>query len=340
MPEEERDMPKEEIQKKSILQNPEYLTPSKAGKISRGNWDFLQNYLFKNRPPESLAMETGKLVHDIFYSLIRLEGSSDNLKPIPEKWKTKKECGMSIEEQKKLWHKEQEKNFYIPYPQKLQQAIDHMKIFIKLNPIVRDLCTDKLFATESVLEDKQKKIAGILDMLSTQRVFDVKTTSKEFKERDNASEFIKWNEESFAVQQIVYEHLLDSFKIHKPEKFLFCVIQLSWPYKVMLIELHEGFVDLTRKIFWAKDGIYERWKTVQESLEENFKKEREMAKAGEAMTFEHKVDAWRKLAQLGFVKNFSQIFRATPSNYYMSELRKKMQSMERKFEHNEYKEFN
>lgn len=305
------------------LKNPMFLTPSKAGKIVSGNWDFLQSYLFKLKLPQTPVMELGTLVHEMFYSLIRTGGDPCQLIEIPDEWKTKKECGLSVADQKKKFFEDNEKEKRLCYPSKLKEVVNHMRFQIELNPMIKEFTTDKCFRTEVVIEDNDKELAGILDIMSNEREFDIKTTSKAFS---SADEFIKWNEGGFAVQQVIYEHLVDSLAIRRLQKpLLFIVIQLSWPFKIMVMELSPELVDLTRKYFWGH--IYPQWRKVSKILKEHFIKESEIKE----FSFDDSVKTWKKLHEIGVVKHFGSVFYAKPTGWHMSQLQKEVDFLKRQF---------
>lgn len=301
------------------LPNPWYLTPSKASKLADNDFSFLQTYFIGNKKETSDAMLKGVLVHEIFYELMRVGNDIEksNLVKEPEKWPTKKESGVTQDIYKFRWHEKMAKENKIVYKDNLKPVIDAIRIAIECNDIFQEYRKQKT-AFEVILEDHKYQLAGILDIKSFLRSSDIKTTSKEFHNED---EFIKWSEKSFAVQQIHYERLMKANDIKPKEDFLFHVIQLCWPYQVVNIKLDPKYVNEVRQ--WFNLDVFKRWKELWKKLESSFGK----YPFKKPENIEQAIDLWKKANKKG-IYSFSKIGVATPSNYFMNQIRKDINRLE------------
>ena len=302
------------------IKNPAYLTPSKVSKLCKNDFHFLQEYLIGNKKESSESMMKGVQVHEIFYNLIlndnKLEKSDLVLEP--SKFPSKKETGITVEAYKFNWFEEQAKANKIVYKESLLPVIESIQIALECNDIFQEYRKNKT-EFEVELSNHKFQMTGILDILSDFRAADLKTTSKEFS---SANEFIKWNELSFAVQQVHYESLLDLNWIKKEGPFLFHVIQLSHPYQIMNFQTDKSLIAEVKK--HLNLSIYPHWQELWNNLEKNFGKH--PFKKPESL--EDKIALFKKLARNN-IYNMSEIHTATAGNYFMNELRKKNVEFER-----------
>ena len=303
------------------LKNPYYLTPSKAAMLAQGDFSFLQTYFIGNKREQSEAMQKGITVHEIFYELMRCGNDLEKAKNLvkePDKWPTKKESGLLVQDYKLKWFEQQEKENKIVYKDNLKPVIEAIQIALELNEIFYEYRRHRT-EVEVVLESNKFQIAGILDIKSELRTADVKTTSKEFS---SASEFIKWNEKSFAVQEIHYERLCELNNIKTIKPFLFHVFQLCWPYKIINVQLDRLFVEEVKK--WYNLDIYPKWQALWKKLENHFGK----YPFKRPENLQETVGLWSK-AQSNGIYDFGKIHTAKPSDYFMSQIRKDIDRLQR-----------
>ncbi len=304
------------------LPHPYYLTPSKASMLASGDFSFLQSYFIGHKKEQTDSMKKGILVHEIFYDLIKADNDIEKSALVymleSEKQSTKKKTQSrmnrsqldeleQVVEKSKIIYKELK-----PVTQAIQMALE-------LNEIFKQYRKDKI-EFEVVLESTQFELTGIVDIKSSHRISDIKTTSKEFS---TASEFIKWNEKGFAVQQIHYESLCKLNGIIPSEPFLFHVIQLCWPYQIINVQLDPRFVCEVKK--WYNLDIYPAWKTLWRKLEDTFGKYPFQKPKG----LRDKIAMWEK-AQNHKIYDWSQIQIAKPSNFFMSDIKKDIDKLQKR----------
>ena len=306
---------------KAKLKNPYFLTPSKASTLAQGDFDFLQSYFIGAKPEQKEAMAKGDLVHNIFYDLIKCnnEIKKSNLIKPPEKWPTKAQTGINQDVYKANWHEEAKKDGKIVYSNNLEPVIEQIQIALELNDALVSIRKRGKIEFEVPLEDEITQSAGILDIKSPIRPIDVKTTSKAFSK---ASEFIKWYEKGFAVQQIIYEKLLKIHGIETPDPFMFLVIQLVWPFRIMNVVLDKELVEVTRK--WFNLIVYPHWKELWYKLEKTFGK----YPFNRPKTLKEKIDTWEK-AQNNRIYDFGKIHTAKASHFFLNSTREEILKYEK-----------
>ena len=214
-----------------------YLTYSKAKKIMTHNvFGFIKDYVLKEKPEQKESWKMGTDIHNLLYSLILGQHFDEQFVVEPEKWKTKKECGFTIEEQKQAFQKEaKEKNLspvkhsFLIYKEQLERKFKTSKLLQKLKEN-----KDKIKFETEIVNDKYS-MSGIIDIMTPNTIIDVKTTGREVE----CDSFFKWQEKIFAIQEVLYKFLVKKeFGEEKLRDFYFICIQTVHPYEITFNKLN------------------------------------------------------------------------------------------------------
>jgi len=235
----------------SPFKNKMCLTPSKASTLEKGIYSFLKSYILKEKPEDSSAMEKGRILHEVFYSILK-EGDDNKISYFPsfptkaEYEKThnlKKGTGLTQKEQKEAFVKQEEIKGNIILNENLKPVVESIKIFVQTEKI--NVPRGTLF--EVALEDESVGTGGIIDILGSNFIIDVKTTSKPVE----PNEFGKYNYRNFAIQQVIYQDLAFAHKF-EIKNFYFIAIQTEYPYQISSLSLPKDYVGSVSRYFNSK----------------------------------------------------------------------------------------
>ena len=229
----------------SLKNHPTYLTPSKASLFDSSPYGFIKKYILKEKPEDTEAMKKGTDLHELFYLLLTDYTNQkhildfNEIKEMPAKWPTKKECGKTIAEQREEWLKMCEDKGYTVLSPQIKDVGMSMLRFIRHSSILRRI-KHSSWSCEDTLIDHKLKIGGIMDLWlpDFNTIIDIKTTSKD------QQSFGRYDEAKLAIQQAMYCKLAQTVRKVKNPKFAFLVVQTKWPYECWLTQLPPRYVDL------------------------------------------------------------------------------------------------
>lgn len=245
-------------------------------------------------------MELGNNLHEIFYNLIRSHGEDAGVKYFPEEWATKKECGISKEDQKKNFIEAAAMEKKIVLSPKHKEIVDSIRLHYGLINDVKKLSLNRNIKFEVAAEDDQTHLCGIADILTESKIIDIKTSSKIQRPKED---FAKWNEKRLAMQQIVYDHLFPG------REFLLLVVETAWPFSVFPYKPDDHYVEICKALFW--DKIQPEWEICQDAIKQArtaYKKDEEI----------NKEEAWSFFSSKGIV-NFNHVHEGQVSNWTKKE---------------------
>ena len=261
-----------------------FLTPSKASKLYQyaSNWAFFVNYVLKDKPESSGDMEKGRRLHNLFYGAMeyRISASLSKELPIfleePKKYAPKKECGVSIEDQKAAFDEKEKVNMEEgigPYVVRQSDAkvfsyiqwwLYHSDFLKKRNAYNLYEKGEVKFETDI---DDGKGLHGIFDLMIGDRIIDVKTTKKIIDK--GLSKWKAWK--PLAIQELIYKDIFKAVNGREPESFEFLYIQTCWPYEIKVFSLPSNVLGMTRvllsEIMRRYDVIRGMWMKTLEKAE-------------------------------------------------------------------------
>ena len=238
-----------------MIKNKTYLTPSKVYSLNNGIYGFLTTYALGERSESSEAQEKGSLIHEIFYNLIT---EDKDFTFMPEKFRTKKECGFTIKDQEEAFLERAKQDNLLIVPNSVIPVLESLKLQFKINKFFQSLVQDykdgKL-EFEVAKEDDTNKIAGIADIVTDDLIIDIKTMSKPNIDENN---FAKWSERSFATQQVIYQSLFGG------KRFLFLCIQTIYPYEVRINRIEDSYIRIVKD--WIVNIILPKYLKIVEYI--------------------------------------------------------------------------
>lgn len=230
------------------LNNPHFFTPAKAGKLAKGITAFLTSYVLKQKPEQTEAMEKGTRIHDIFYNILIKKGQSTGLVALPTEWPTKKECGVTIDNQKKAFKEKALADGKLVFKEAERPIIEAIQMHFKVNGLMQEIMNSN-YKIEVNMENEGLQIGGFIDLLTDKYIIDLKTTSRDI---EPAEEAIKYNELALGSQQAIYERLICEDFSQSRKEFIFLYIQTCYPYGITFIRLEPDFMDSVKGWVWGE----------------------------------------------------------------------------------------
>ena len=249
-----------------------YLTATKANLIngcqteSSESFDiypFIARYLLKIKSDATPAMQAGIDIHKLVYhvlgaDLIQIEDLSD-LDGRTKEYK----------DRVKILKEKQEKDPKFDYVLLNKKNKGVYKSIITSCHLegnaLNVLAKSKNIEVEKKLYNDEKEMLGYADIITEDAIYDIKTTSKPIQ---NVNDYVTFNFEDLAYQQVIYETLAGK---KYENKTVFILIETMAPFSIRLMKLNPMHLDIARRIFFM--DIYPRYVEIMKVFGEYFKKQ-------------------------------------------------------------------
>lgn len=257
--------------KKQYLSSSSYLTPSKLSLFTKSLDHFVSRYYLHEKDEDSPAMKRGSHIHELVYFYLFSEWSLEeggavyNLKdpfilkpdfleeaPVFKKKSATQPIG--VKEQREAYLVQKEKEFMESVESTSQFVIEKkdlrileaLKAHYNTGGFLKHF-SERDYMAETLVENEKLGMGGYVDLMSDLYIVDIKTTSMDFS---NASDFLKYNIDNYAYQQIIYQDCVNIGEINK--EFVFVLIQLVKPYKIVTFQIPDDYLNKLRAKFYHK----------------------------------------------------------------------------------------
>ena len=233
-----------------------YCSPSRMWSFLSSKQKFLQNYVFKVKPPTTKAQQQGKDNHEFVY--YALEKELKDLLVMPDFGSIRKDANTTSEKAKE--NKAKKLDWLNTNKEKAIVEQDQLQLFISL----KALFAERPELKKALIEAKEKgniekliysdrlKIKGIPDFIGDVSIIDQKGDRK-FEWLEKPELWFKYTERQKAMQAVFYKEIMED-NLKRKFDFFWLVFCNTHPYGVRIFSFDENYLKgLSDVCFYAQN---------------------------------------------------------------------------------------